>query len=80
MKKADVKIGSTYIVKVSGKLVKVRITGDLGTYIIGWSSPRGMTTFKRPVERHRGWAGVNLATNRDVHIRTAAKLRSEVKS
>ena len=79
MKKSDVKIGSTYIVKVSGKLAKVRITADLGSYT-RWSSPRDMAMFKRPVERHRGWRGVNLATNREVHIRTAAKLRSEVAS
>ena len=54
MKKADVTIGSTYIVKVSGKLTKVRITRE---------SPYG------------GWDGLNLATHREVRIRSAARLR-----
>jgi hypothetical protein len=54
MKKQDVQIGSTYIVKVSGVLAKVRITGE---------SPYG------------GWRGTNLATGREVRIRTAARLR-----
>jgi len=54
VKKADVTIGSTYIVKVSGKLTKVRITRE---------SPYG------------GWDGLNLATHREVRIRSAARLR-----
>jgi len=57
MKKADVEIGSTYIVKVSGVLAKVRITGE---------SPYG------------GWNGRNLATGREVRIRSAARLRRPV--
>ncbi|MBM3746495.1 MAG: hypothetical protein FJW34_11915 [Acidobacteria bacterium] len=57
MKKADVTIGSTYIVKVSGKLTKVRITRE---------SPYG------------GWDGLNLATHREVRIRSAARLRAPV--
>ena len=59
MKKADVQIGKTYIVTVSGKLAHVRITRDL--------FPCG------------GWLGRNLATNRKIRIKTAARLRSEVK-
>jgi hypothetical protein len=54
MKKQDVQIGSTYIVKVSGTLAKVRINGE---------SPYG------------GWRGTNLATGREVRIRSAARLR-----
>ena len=54
MKKAEVQIGSTYIVKVSGVLAKVRITGE---------SPYG------------GWHGKNLATGREIRIRSAARLR-----
>ena len=57
MKKADVTIGATYIVKVSGKLTKVRLTGE---------SPYG------------GWIGLNLATQREVRIRSAARLRAPV--
>ena len=54
MKRQDVQIGSTYIVKVSGVLAKVRITSE---------SPYG------------GWRGTNLATGREIRIRSAARLR-----
>ena len=54
VKRQDVQIGSTYIVKVSGVLAKVRITGE---------SPYG------------GWVGRNLATGREIRIRSAARLR-----
>ena len=56
MQKQNVHIGTTYIVKVSGVLAKVRITRE---------HPRG------------GWYGTNLATGREIRIRTAARLRSE---
>jgi hypothetical protein len=57
MQKHNVKVGSTYIVKVSGTLAKVRIIRE---------HDRG------------GWYGTNLATGREIRIRTAARLRSEV--
>ena len=57
MQKHNVKVGSTYIVKVSGTLTRVRITRE---------HARG------------GWYGTNLATGREIRIRTAARLRSEV--
>ena len=56
MQKHNVKIGATYIVKVSGALAKVRLTRE---------HERG------------GWYGTNLATGREIRIRTAARLRSE---
>ena len=58
MQKHNVQIGTTYIVKVSGTLAKVRLTRE---------HPRG------------GWYGTNLATGREIRIRTAARLRSEAK-
>ena len=58
MQKHNVKVGTTYIVKVSGTLAKVRLTRE---------HPRG------------GWYGTNLATGREIRIRTAARLRSEAK-
>jgi hypothetical protein len=58
MQKHNIQIGTTYIVKVSGTLAKVRLTRE---------HPRG------------GWYGINLATGREIRIRTAARLRSEVK-
>ena len=56
MQKHNVQIGTTYIVKVSGTLAKVRLTRE---------HPRG------------GWYGTDLATGREIRIRTAARLRSE---
>jgi hypothetical protein len=58
MQKHNVHIGTTYIVKVSGTLAKVRLTRE---------HPRG------------GWYGTNLATGREIRIRTAARLRSVAK-
>ena len=58
MQKRNVQIGTTYIVKVSGTLAKVRLTRE---------HDRG------------GWYGTNLATGREIRIRTAARLRSEAK-
>ena len=57
MQKQDIHIGSTYIVKVSGTLAKVRITRE---------------------HQRGGWYGTNLATGREIRIRTAARLRKEV--
>ena len=59
MQKHNVKIGTIYIVKVSGTLAKVRLTRE---------HARG------------GWYGTNLATGREIRIRTAARLRSEANS
>ena len=57
MQKQNVHVGTTYVVKVSGTLARVRLTRE---------HPRG------------GWYGTNLATGREIRIRTAARLRSEV--
>jgi len=57
MRKAEVEIGGLYLVKVSGSLVPVRLTGE---------SPYG------------GWVGVNTRTNREVRVRTAARLRTRL--
>ena len=56
MQKHNVKVGTTYIVRVSGTLARVHLTRE---------HPRG------------GWYGTNLATGREIRIRTAARLRSE---
>ena len=57
MKKVDVSIGKIYVVKVSGKLVPVRLAREAS---------------------YGGWFGVNMATAREVRIRSAAKLRREL--
>ena len=69
----DVKIGAVYAVKVSGLVVPVKITNDLG-----YSSPGRFTRIGRKVGRHRGWEGINQRSGRKVHIRSAARLRQEV--
>ena len=56
MQKQNVKVGTTYIVKVSSTLAKVRLTRE---------------------HNRGGWYGTNLATGREIRIRTAARLRSE---
>lgn len=58
MKKADIKIGSRYIAKVSGNLVRVRIDSE---------------------SMYGGWNGTNMQTLRSVRIRSAQRLREEVK-
>ena len=58
MQKHNVNIGTTYVVKVSGKLTRVRLTRECN---------------------YGGWFGTNLATGREIRIRTAARLRSEAK-
>lgn len=58
IKKADVKIGSYYAAKVSGKIAKVRIHG---------------------ISQYGGWDATNVVTGRDVRIKGAARLRSEIK-
>ncbi len=57
MKKNDVRLGTTYIVKVSSTMARVQLTRE---------HDRG------------GWLGTNLATGREIRIRTAARLRGEV--
>lgn len=58
----EVSVGKSYIVKISsGKLAVVQLTGE-DAYYNG---------------RHRGWTGVNLATKRQIRVRTARKLRRE---
>jgi len=57
MQKHNVKVGATYLAKVSGTLTRVRLTR---------------------VHDRGGWYGINLATGREIRIRTAARLRSAV--
>jgi hypothetical protein len=64
MKAINVKLGETYLVKVSGKIVPVRL--DRTAYDV--KTING-------VYRSGGWWGTNLNTGRAVRIRSAAKLR-----
>ncbi len=58
MKKNEVKIGGTYLAKVSDKVVPVRIDGE---------------------SAHGGWNATNLATNKNVRIKSAQRLRCPAK-
>jgi hypothetical protein len=64
MKKDDIVEGGTYTAKVSGRLVTVRIV-------------RRVETFNG---RRRGTAyvAINLSTGRELHLRSAARLRRAV--
>lgn len=62
MLKKDVVIGGTYLAKVSGKLATVRITSKHD------DSNKYL----------KGWQGVNTITGRDVHIKSAARLRRSI--
>lgn len=54
MKKSEIKLGGTYLAKVAGRLVPVRLDRE--------------NDFK-------GWDATNLATNRQIRIRSAQRLR-----
>lgn len=71
MKKNEVKLGNVYAVKVSGKVVPVRIDQEYerAGRRIAYSNDRASAT---------AWKGTNLYTSREVHIRSAAKLRFEM--
>jgi hypothetical protein len=62
MLKAEIKIGGTYLAKISGRISIVRIDESYVDY-------RG---------KNRGWNATNLRTNREIRIKSAAKLRREV--
>jgi len=49
-----------------GSIYIVKVSGTLAKVRLTRESPRG------------GWYGTNLATGREIRIRTAARLRSEV--
>jgi hypothetical protein len=57
MTKAQISIGTTYSVKVSGTLTRVRLTREC---------------------EYGGWYGTNLATGREIRIRTAGRLRGAI--
>lgn len=70
VKKADVKVGDVYAMKVSGKLTRVRIDEVL---------PLGrVLTGRTHRSKHSGWLGTNLNTNKQVRIKSAAKLRLHI--
>ena len=74
MKRKEVKVGSTYAVKVSGRVQPVRIDRDRGTRFkvrLGMLEHTGR-------EVHDGYDGTNLATGRAVRIHSAAKIRHEM--
>lgn len=66
MKKAEVKIGETYAVRVSGKVQPVKITRE--QVVPAYRSGRALT--EKTV-----WHGTNLNSGRQIYIRSAAKLR-----
>ena len=68
MKAKDVELGRQYLVKVSGRLVHVRLDRE------GF---RTAGSIYKPVEK-KYWEGTNLETGRKIVVRSAARLRSKV--
>ena len=62
MKKAEIVIGEVYLAKVSRALVPVRI--DSVRHLYGGGT--------------RGWTATNLVTGREIHVRSAARLRRRI--
>lgn len=62
MKKKDVVIGHTYVIRVSGQLTRVKIEG--------WCEPSPLG------RRQERWHGININTGREIRG-TAARLRGE---
>ena len=73
MKQSEIQIGATYIAKVSGHLVPVRVIKERGTVV----RFHGVAA---PTERHGGWDAINTTTGREIHIRGAARLRRKVET
>lgn len=66
MLKKDVKVGETYYATISGRRTRVRITSKATRQNYGYLGINSrLATF---------WSAVNLRTNRDVIIKSAAKL------
>lgn len=64
MLKKDVVVGGIYLMKVSGKIAPVLIQRE--------------TAGDRGPQQRTNWIGVNLKTNRQVRIKSAAKLRERI--
>jgi hypothetical protein len=65
MKSKEIEVGKAYLVKVSGSVVPVRVTGLFG-YTVGRGSR----------EQFRdGWTGINTLTGRTVKVRSPQKFR-----
>lgn len=77
MKTQDVVIDHVYAVKVSDKLVPVKLLYEVTRAKIV-RSPFHATSGSVVTEVAGGWVAANLITNREVRIRSAAKLRFEM--
>jgi hypothetical protein len=71
MTRKEIEVGGTYQAKVAGRLTTVRIVKEHGTIV-------HFHALSAPTERHGGWDAINTATKRQVHIRSAARLRKRV--
>lgn len=76
MKKADVKVGETYLAKVSGKLQRVRITQEFSDETpIGVKDKPWKPGTRLRVRRKTEWNAVNERTGRIIRIKSAQRLR-----
>jgi hypothetical protein len=69
MKRDEVKIGNVYAVKVSGNIQPVRLSR------VVMIEKRKLHGFPGWTQAFGGWIGRNEITDREVRVRSAAKLR-----
>lgn len=77
MKREEIIVGKTYIARISGQFVPVRIDreNEDKRRFSGVDYSGHMQTRKY----HGGWQATNLKTNREIRIKSAAKLRREAR-
>jgi len=73
MKRSEIEIGGTYVIRVSGKLAPVRITHERTTTAWGTRASQYGTP-----KRIAKFMGVNVRTGRTIGPFTAAKCRWEI--
>jgi hypothetical protein len=74
MKATEVEVGQVYVVKISGKLVNVRIDS------IEHTDGQKGTLGRRTISSKTRYAATNLDSGRQVCIKSAAKLQRKVKT
>ena len=74
MKAKDVKVGSVYVAKVSGKLARVRVLGTVER----WSGASTYTPGRPYGHEVTHWTCENLDTKRTIEVKSAQRFRREV--
>jgi hypothetical protein len=70
MKKANVKVGETYLAKVSGRLQRVKVLREVSSY-----REVGRYALGKHTRLSTEWDATNIATGRTIRIKSAQRLR-----